>query len=81
MSCLSLKFQLMPMACREICRSRYKGCHWVTILHTSHTSGTPFGDNADISAGKGKGGRVYALDAHRGSRVAALILNLGDRWK
>ena len=59
----------MPVARREICRSRYKGCHWVAVLNTSHTSGTPRGDNADISAGKGKGGRLYALNAYRGVEV------------
>ena len=79
---LSPQFQLMPMACREICRSRYKGCHWVAILHTPHTSGTPCGDNADISAGKGKVGRVHDLNAYRGSRaIAPLILHFGARWK
>jgi hypothetical protein len=79
---LSPKVHLMPMACREICISRYKGCHWMAILHTSHTSGTPYGDNADIIAGKGKGGRFLALNTYRGSRgIAPLILNPGARWK
>ena len=79
-SCFTPKFQFMPMARREICRPLYNGCHWVAILRTSRTSGTPCGDDADISAGKGKGGRVHALNAYSSRGITPLILNIGAGW-